>query len=189
MFGLFKSKPKDPPTERQLNYAGKLGIAVTPRMSKSDVSKAIDAAERKKPKVKRQREHINRKQAEKAQAEWEKECGPELLVVKEQWLSFADSTRFMLAIYNRGKNTIVDVLEVNDAYIDGEKKKKLKLCVAAPKVVKDRHIGDYLEWKREFELPIENLLFHDPLHADFHSEDNAAYQRLVEKGLKKAKKL
>lgn len=187
MFGLFKSKPKDLPTERQLNYARKLGIVITPRMSKSDVSKAIDAAERKNPKVKRQREQINRNQAEKDQAQWEKGCGPELLAAEEQWLSFADSTRFMLAVYIRGKNRIVDVLEVNDAYIDGKKKKKLKLCVAAPKVVKDQYIGDSLAWEREFELPIENLLFHDPLHADFHPKDNSVYQRLVEKGLKKAK--
>lgn len=133
MFGLFKSQPKVPPTERQLNYARKLGITVTARMSKADVSKAIDAAERKNPKAKRQREHINRKQAGKAQAEWAKECGPELLAAEEQWSSFSDGTRYMLAVYNRGKNTIVDVLEVDDAYIDGKQKKETQTLCRRPK--------------------------------------------------------
>ena len=49
MFGLFKRKPPaDPPTQRQLNYAKRLGIAVNPRMSKPDLSAAIAAAERRK---------------------------------------------------------------------------------------------------------------------------------------------
>ncbi len=44
MFGFFKKKPPaDPPTEKQLRYAKKLGIAVTPTMSKDDVSAAIAA--------------------------------------------------------------------------------------------------------------------------------------------------
>jgi len=190
MFGLFKKKPPaDPPTQRQLNYAKRLGVTVTLRMSKQDVSAAISAAEAANPKAKRQREKINAKQAERAHAEWVAECGQELIDAVEHWTNFADDVRFMLAIYDRGKNTIVDVLEVNDAYIDGTRKKKLKLCLAAPKVVKDRHIGNYLEWEREFELPLEKLLHYEPLHSDFCNDGNDAYKKVVERGLKTAKRM
>jgi len=93
----------------------------------------------------------------------------------------------MLAVYTRGKETIVDVLRVNEAFIDD--RSKLKLGVEAPKVVKDRYIGDYLDWDKHFELAIGSLLYHEPLHSDFHSDGNDAYRKVVEKGLKIARKL
>jgi hypothetical protein len=189
MFGFFKSKNVDPPSERQLNYARKLGIAVTSRMSKADVSDAISIAEQKNPNARLQREHINRKQAARAEEKWASECGPELLGTKEQWSRFGEQGGFILAIYRRGENTIVDVLQVNDAFIDGARKKKLKLCVASPKVIKDRDIGDYLGWERDFELDVDKLLYYEPLQVDFEDAGIASYQHAVEHGLKKAKTL
>lgn len=187
MFGFLKSKPIDPPSERQLKYAHILGITVTPRMSKSDVSEAIDVAEKKNPKAKQQRKHINKKQADRAEEKWAKECGPELLSAEKQWSEFAEREGFILAVYHRGKNTVVDVLQVNDAFIDGNKKKKIKLCVASPKVVKDRDLGEYLEWDRDFELALEKILYFESFHAELGDGEIIAYQRAVENGLRKAK--
>ena len=190
MFGLFKRKPPaDPPTQRQLNYAKILGLTVSPTMSKDDVSKIISKAEAKNPKAKRQREHINRKRQEKADAQWADECGPELLEAERKWQTFSEGEGYILAAYVKGKNTIVDVLRVIDAYIEGAKKKTLKLYVAAPKLRKDKYIGNYLEWERDFELPIDKLLYHEPLPTNFYDLGIPAYQKAVKRGLKIAKRL
>jgi hypothetical protein len=181
-----KSPPPELPTQKQLNYAKKLGIKVTAGMSKWDVSEAIESAERRNPKLKRQREHIIEKKRIK-------DCGSELIAAEKQWQKFAETVEFMLAIYKRGKETIVDVLRVNDVFVDGHKKKVLKLCVESPRLVKDKDIGCYLDWDHSFELPIENLFYYEPLHADFPKEilDNgiSVYTQIVKKGLRIAKRL
>jgi hypothetical protein len=101
---------------------------------------------------------------------------------------------YILAIYTRRKETIVDVLRVNAAFIDV--RGKLQLGVEAPKVVKDRYIGDHLDWDKHFELPIEALLYHERLDPEFYTHDaegygpgNKAYRKLVERGLKIARKM
>lgn len=188
MFGFFKKKPPpDPPTEKQLRYAKKLGIAVTPAMSKDDVSAAIGAAERANPRLAEDRERVKTKARER-------KFGSELIAEESRWNQFADSTEYMLAIYRHGKETVVDVLRVNEAWISD--RGKLVLGVEAPKVVKDRHIGQYLDWDRYFELAREKLLHYEPLGADFYTHDstgfepgNKAYQQAVRRGLKIARKL
>jgi hypothetical protein len=181
MFGFFKKRPPaDPPTEKQCRYAAKLGIDVPPTMSKAELSAAIADAERRNPALAEQRERVKSKVREK-------KFGRELIDEEDRWNRFADEVGYMLAVYTRGKETIVDVLRVNEAFIDD--RGKLKLGVEAPKVVKDRDIGDYLDWDKHFELPIQSLLYHEPLHSDFHSDGNDFYRKVVEKGLKIARKL
>jgi hypothetical protein len=181
MFGLFRKKrPSDPPTDKQLRYAKKLGIRITASMSKDDVSAAIGAAERANPRLAEDRERV------KAKAR-ERKFGPELIAEEKRWNEFGDTTEYMLAIYRHGKQIIVDVLRVNDAWIN--ERGKLVLGVEAPKVVKDRDIGNWIDWDRYFELSREKLLHFEPLHPKFHEDGNDAYQRTVERGLKLARKL
>lgn len=189
MFGFFKKKqpPKDPPTERQRKYAARLGIEVTPFMGKGDVSDAIYEAERRDPSLRQKRQQAKERASKAAEKAREEKFGTELIEQESQWNRFADEVGFILAVYVRGQNTIVDVLQVNEAFIT--ERGKLKLGVAAPKVRKDRHLGDYLEWDRNFEMPASKLLYYEPLHADFYLDDNDVYRRTVERGLKIAKKL
>lgn len=188
MFGFFKKKPPaDPPTDKQLRYAKKLGIAVRPTMTKDDVSAAIGAAERANPRLAEQRERVKTKARER-------KFGPALLGEESRWNEFADKTEYMLAIYRHGKEIVVDVLRVNEACIN--ERGKLVLAVEAPKLVKDRHIGDHLEWEQSFQLPREKLLHYEPLGPDFYTHDsngfgpgNKVYQQTVQRGLKIARKL
>jgi len=180
-------RPAVPATDKQLRYARKLGIAVTPTMSKEDVSAAIGAAERANPRLAQQRERIKSKARER-------KFGPELIAEEYWWNEFAESTEYMLAIYWHGKEMVVDVLRVNEAWIND--RGKLVLGAEAPKVVKDRHIGQHLDWDRYFELLREHLLHFDPLGADFYAHDstgfgsaNKAYQEAVRRGLKIARRL
>jgi hypothetical protein len=188
VFGFFKKRPPaDPPTDKQRRYAAKLGIDVPPTMTKAELSDAIADAERRNPALAEQRERVKSKVRER-------KFGKELVEEESRWNRFADEGGYMLAVYTRRKETIVDVLRVNEAFIDD--RGKLKLGVEAPKVVKDRDIGDYLDWDKHFELPIESLLYHEPLDPEFYSHDaegygpgNRAYRALVEKGLKIARDL
>jgi len=182
MFGFFKRKrpPVDPPTEKQRRYAARLGIEVLPSMSKADLSAAISEVERRNPALAEKREQVKQKVRER-------KFGKELLEQEDKWNRFADEVGYMLAVYRHGKETVVDVLRVNEAFItDGG---KLKLEVEAPKVVKDRYIGDHLEWDKYFELALDSVLHHDPLHADFHNDGNDAYRTVVENGMKIARKI
>jgi hypothetical protein len=188
MFGFFKRRPPaDPPTEKQRRYAAKLGIDVPPTMTKAELSDAIAGAERRNPALAEQRERVKTRVREK-------KLGKELVNEEDRWNHFADEVGYMLAVYTRRKETIVDVLRVNEAFIDD--RGKLKLGVEAPKAVKDRYIGVHLFWDKYFELPIESLLYHEPLDPEFYSHDadgygpgNKAYQSIVEKGLKIARKM
>jgi len=182
MFGFFKKKrpPADPPTDKQRRYAARLGIKVSPSMSRAELSAAISEAERRNPALAQKRQRVKEKIRER-------KFGKELIAQEAQWNRFADDVGYMLTVYTRGKRTIVDVLRVNEALITN--RGKLKLGVEAPRAVKDPLIGDYLDWDKHFELPVESILYHEPLHADFHDAGNDAYQEVVKKGMKLARKL
>jgi hypothetical protein len=188
LFGFFKKRPPtDPSTEKQLPYAAMLGIRIPAGMTKAELSDAIADTERKNPALADAREQARSKIREK-------KLGKELVELEGRWNHFADKGGFILAVYAWRKETVVDVLRVNEAFIDD--RGKLKLGVDAPKTVKDRYIGDHLDWDRHFELPLESLLYHEPLDPEFYSHDakgygpgNKAYRGLVEKGLKIARKI
>jgi len=182
MFGFFKKKrpPEDLPTEKQRKYAARLGIKVPPSMSKAELSAAISEAECHNPSLAQKRQQVKKKI-------YEREFSKELVEQEDQWNRFADNVGYMLVVYTRGKETIVDVLRVNGAFIT--ERGKLNLEVEAPKVVKDRYIGDHLDWDKYFELPVKSILYHEPLHADFHGDGNDAYRKVVERGMKIARKL
>ena len=181
MFGFFKKRPPaNPPTEKQRKYAARLGIDFPATMSKTELSTAIAQAEQRNPALAGKRKQVKEKVRKG-------KYGKDLIDQENRWNRFADNTEYMLAVFVRGKETTVDVLRVNEAFIT--RQGKLKLGVEAPKVVRDRHIGDWLDWDKRFELPVEAVLYHEPLHANFHDDGNDAYQKVVKKGLRLARKL
>jgi hypothetical protein len=187
MFGFFKKRPSsDPPTEKQRRYAARLGIDVPSTMTKEELSAAIADSEQRNPALAVQRERIKVKVRER-------KFGKKLVHEERRWRRFADGGGFMLAVYTHRKETIVDVLRVNEAFIND--RGKLKLGVSAPKVVKDRYLGDHLDWDKDFEMAIESLQYHEPLDPEFYTHDaegygpgNKAYRKIVERGLQIALK-
>ena len=126
---------------------------------------------------------------ERADAEWAAACGPELLAAEKHWQTFSAGEGLILAIYRKGRNTLVEVLRVNDAHIEGQSKKTLKLHVMAPKVKRDKVFGDYLERGRDFEIAIHKMLYSEPLPPNFRRQGIPAYRQAIERGLEIAKKL
>ncbi|MCA9122914.1 MAG: YlbF family regulator [Planctomycetaceae bacterium] len=192
--------PFESPTQKQSAFAKKLGVEVSPSMSKVDVAFAIEDAIESNPTLKKK---LEEREAKRQQQEEEaerlqriKECGPELLAAEAKWQKFVDEIGFMLAVYQRGTKTIVDVLEVYDVSIEGKRKKKLKLYAAAPNAEKLRVEGMLwdeehvlLFWSREIVLPLEKLLYHEPLRAKFDECSPSEYARTVRRGLQIAERL
>ena len=177
---FFKKQTIEKPTDKQLKYASKLGIKVTSKMSRLDVSNAISLFEKKNPQLKRQREHIKEKQRSN-------KYGQEIVRLEAWWNEFAEDKEFMLAIYRYKSDVVVDVLQVNGADIDNAGKIVLEVC--APKLLNDRHIGKYLDWDRAFELSLVKLLHYEPMNKNFCNEEIEVYTAIVKQGLKTAKSL
>ncbi len=161
-----------PPTDKQMAFLARLNYDGLPPETKEEASWLIDAkkAGKKGPALENAFREIR-----------------ELLHVRDQWDEFAETIEYMLAIYKRGKNIIVDVLLVNGADVDD--RGKLKLILAAPKLVNDSHIGQYLEWEKDFEIPAINLLYNEAWRSKIPPDDLKGYEKAVKKGLKIAKKL
>lgn len=151
-----------PPSSRQCSHAKSLGVAVTKKMSRGDVSAAIAHAERCQ------------------------QFGVDLVAEENRWLAFAEGEGTILAVYLKGRTKIVDVLRVYGASIQGRGKHTLSLSVEIPRIHKDRHIGEYVDFDATFELPLTKLLHHEPVTIDLDVEK---YRKAVERGLKIAKRI
>jgi len=106
---------------------------------------------------------------------------------EDKWNAIADAVGFIVAVYAKGEETLVDVLRVDGAYLNN--RHTLVLQVVAPKAARDRDVGGRLQWVRNFELPIEDLRHYEPLHAEFAGSDAEAYRSAVERGQRAAEKL
>lgn len=125
----------------------------------------------------------------RADAAWVVACGPKLLAAEKLWQAFSAGKGYILAVYQKGQNQIVDVLRVDGASIAGQRKKTLKLHVVAPNVKIDKVFGDDLEVGRHFEIPIHKVLYSEPLPPDFRRQGIPAYREAIERGFEIAKKL
>ncbi|QDT10716.1 hypothetical protein [Planctomycetes bacterium K23_9] len=177
-------QPRDRPTKKQLDYAKLCGVAVRPGMNRSAVSSAIDAAFKADPK-------LGFKAAARKKRDDTKHAGQyaERDKLLKKWNQFADGPEYMLAIYEKGKNVVVDVLRVNEA--DESGKTGVSLFCEAPKLRKDKHLGEHLEFERVVKLNVKKLLYHEPLprFQDDHDTEIDRYQKAVKRGLGIAKKL
>ena len=65
----------------------------------------------------------------------------------------------------------------------------LKLAFIAPKLVRDRYIGPYLDWDKSFEICAQDLLYYELLGPNFRDTEIDDYTAAVRRGLKIAKRL
>ena len=111
------SKPFVPPTQKQLDYAAHCGVNVTSKMDRDTVSQAIDAALNADPKLKF-KAAARRKRAEKeAKSRFDGLSAP-LKREFKKWNKAADENEHFLVVYTYGKETVVDILECENAELD-----------------------------------------------------------------------
>jgi hypothetical protein len=145
----------DPPTERQLNYAKKLRIKITPIMSKADVSTAIAQVESQNQSLARQRQHVN-------ESRYKKTHGPELVEAEDKWQKLADANKWMIAVYQSGKTIKVSVIRLNEASITDKGKLVISGEVAEPDVKHNREYDDSLvDLEKTIDLPFEKIKWYE----------------------------
>lgn len=181
MLMYFKKRraAKNPPTTKQVKYARMLKIQITELMSKDDVSTAISRVEKANPELVQKREQAKQKARIKR-------YGEEAIKIETHWNTICDQNPMVLLIYERGKNIIVDVVEVCGTEFDS--KDKIKVCFVAPKLRKDQYLGTYLEWEKEFSVRPNKILHHELITQEIDFMDTDRYQKCVETGLQIAKK-
>lgn len=179
MFNLFKKEqPPDPPTERQLNYARKLGID-TAGMSKADVSYAISDAETRNPSLGKQREQAK-------VAKHAKQHGPELIQLEQHWQKLADVEKWIVAVYQSGKSMKIDVIRVNGASLTDKGVLELECEIA--KIKMDRDLGQIVDLGRYVELAFNKIKWHEVIDA-IEIEDVATFQAAMQRGQNAAGRL
>lgn len=175
--GTKKSYPlssQDRPTAKQLALAAKLKIS-TDGLSKFEVSQAITAKIGKsksytpKPKI---------------------SDDPELVKLERYWEDVAENDHFgiTMMIWEVGKTIKVDIVQIHAADIVGAKKRQVELLVCVPKLKKDRHIGEVLEWETERKIKTGKVLHSEVLNHDIDFDDVNLYQSTMKKALKIAEK-
>lgn len=171
LFGRREPEPPPlPPTEKQLNYARKLRLAVPPGASRDEVSALLADAEAANPNLRQEREQAKERQRVKKH-------GPELIAQEQQWEQLANQNKWLAAVYKSGKSVKVELLRLNGAYItDGG---KLKIESEAGKVIKDRHLGYVIDLGRYVELDPAKLLWSQVVD-DFDIEDVARFQATLQ---------
>ena len=169
---ILQFPPADPPTERQLNYAKKLGINVTTDMSKADVSAAIAQVELENPSLARQRQHVN-------ESRYKKTHGPELVEAEKKWQKLADANKWMIAVYQGGKSMKVSVIRLNEASITD--KSKLVIHGELAEVEHNRKYDfSLIDLDKTIDLPFEKIKWYeiiDELDVDDIDGLNAAMNR------------
>ncbi len=118
LFKLFApSKPFVPPTRKQLDYAELCGVNVTPDMHRDAVSSAIDAAFAADPKLKFKINARRKRKAKQEQDAVDSMPAAEKRALKK-WSSASDEHDHFLVVYKSGRDTVVDILECDDARVD-----------------------------------------------------------------------
>ena len=102
----------DEPTPKQLTYARAIGVKNADRMSKKQISRAIDAKVKQDPSHEVRRREIVRGRELEENIELE-EC---------KWNEFAGSNGYILAYYASRDGTRLDVLKLLDAETAGRKR-------------------------------------------------------------------
>jgi len=150
---LFGSRtPADPPTEKQLRYARKLGITLPENADKATLSSLIGEAESRDPSLKTKRENVKEKI---------RVCkhGHNKIDEEARWQALADAEKWMLVVFKRGKSKVAEVVRINGADIsDGG---KIMIETEVMKIINDRHLGMLVDAGKYIEISVDKIEWHE----------------------------
>lgn len=157
MFSLFKKKPQKQPSRSQIELCDRLGLEITPKMGREDVSKLLNVSLQQE-KYKIIYDEIQRERDEEFEKEDRETYGNKLVDELKKWEKYCDTYKQYFLIFKRGSKVQYEISEVESAEIMGEKKYFVQLGILLPKLHKDRDTGDYLEWEKEIVLKPNQIL-------------------------------
>lgn len=188
-------RPSEPPTEKQLRFAEALGISVTSRMSKQDVSRAIDDRKAADPRqygkasgaIRRGSDrsiavvnHSDRSSLSDSEVAWLKTDDGKLAVAAfKKWAKIVEPEPYGILIYRQPKTgrVEVDVAQLSEVHCDHDAHSHPQVVVSVllPKVVHERGDAKRLHWIDDLGwLPVSNILLWEKLPASFTDVDGCA---------------
>lgn len=194
---LFGS-PFEPPTEKQLRFAAALGITVTKRMSKQDVSAAISAKQAADPKTYGKASGklaTGSRRAEAvvggpglptsgADAKWLKTPeGREVTALYKRWARIVESEPYGIFVYRQPVTGRIelDVARVSAADCDHDESSRVRviLDVSLPKTARDPQTGgEVLEWCEHLDwYPAADVLLWHKLPESFGDVEGCSVGR------------
>lgn len=194
MFGLFRQKPRYPqkprdpglpPTEKQLRFAKRIGVAVPPGATRHQVSAAIDDAMARDPSIRQRLNKINEKREARAAAKREAMLGPDIIRRERHWEEVCDSRALILAVYEQKGTLIVDVVAPEEAIVD-EAKRSLRFTFIVAKRCTESELRDFVDWdcdRRPVSIRPEQLLYAEMVSNDAMMSQHD-YGLIVSRGLK-----
>lgn len=189
-----KASINAPPTKAQLRYAKQIGVELRKGVTHKQASQLIHEAIEKDPEVRRRVEKIEAKQNEAAEKKYIEKVGPEVDRIEQLWRTWSEDFASLLVVYVKKDQWIVDLVAPVDPIVN-EQRKSIRLGFVTPKVVKDRDMGEHLEWdvdRRPVTIAPNDLLYWEATKADPilpMTFDFSPYQKRVQRGLKIAEKI
>lgn len=147
MFGFLKRKPVQPPSRSQVSLCERLGLEITPKMGREDVSRMLATA-LQQDKYKKIYDEIQREKEAELEREDRETYGDDLVDELKGWESRCDPYKQYLLVFRRGKTVQCDIVELEAAEIAGDKKYFVQLSFLRPKQHKERDTGTYYEWEK-----------------------------------------
>jgi len=175
MFDFFKKKPSKPPSRNQVVLCERLGLVITTKMSREDVSKMLEVA-LEEEKYKKIYNEIQKQREAGSEKEDRTKYGDRLVDELKQWQRYCDPHKQYILIFKRGQQVQYDVVEFETAEIVGECKYSIQLGILLPKMHKDKDTGDYFEWEKELILKPSQVLKIEPLADAIDMFDVKTYQ-------------
>lgn len=150
---LFGSRPPaDPPTDKQLRYARKLGLAIPENADKATLSRLIGQAEARDPSLTATRADVKAKQRLR-------KYGQDKIDEEARWQAFADAEKWMLVVFSRGKSKVAEVVRINGADISASG--KIKIATEVMKITNDRQAGPLVDVGQYIEISVDKIDWHE----------------------------
>jgi len=150
---LFGSRPPaDPPTDKQLRYARKLGVVIPENADKATLSHLIGQAEKRDPSLKTKLESVKAKQRVRKH-------GQDKIDEEARWQALADAEKWMLVVFTHGKSKVAEVVRING--VDISPSDTIKLETEVMKIANDRHAGPLVDVGRYIEIPADKIDWHE----------------------------
>lgn len=180
MFSLFKKKPQKQLSRNQIELCDRLGLEITLKMSREDVSKLLKLSLQQE-KYKKIYDEIQRERDEEFEKEDRETYGDKLVDELKKWKKYCDTYKQYFFIFKRGSKVQYEIAEVESAEIMGESKYFIQLGILLPKLHKDRDTGDYLEWEKEITLKPNQILKIEELSETIDMFDLETYESAKKK--------
>lgn len=169
------SKSNKPPSTNQIEICSRLGLEVSAMKNYDDVKKYIEIS-LKEEKYKLLYDEIQRERESKLEAEDRATYGTELYEEYRKWEKYRESSVHYLLVYKRSSNLYADVVEIDGVELVGDGKYKLKIEILLPKLHKDKHTDDWIEWEKELTLTPGQILRLEPLPMPIDMFDLEGYR-------------